>query len=255
MNRKKMQERRNKDGRRKVREVKPMRGGRGAVRGPMPKVDNPGQILKRLMKYVFSNYKLHFAAVIVCILLSTLMTLRGTWFMQSLIDDYIIPLTKAEVPDFEPLAKALGSLAVTYGIGIAAGYIYNRIMVNISQGTMKKLRVDIFTHMESLPIKYFDTHVHGDIMSVYTNDVDTLRQLIGQSIPQLVNSLVTVVSTFVMMIVLDIPLTIITVLMVVVSMFAATKLAKRWKLLCKTTKRFGKRKRLYRRNAARAEGR
>lgn len=208
----------------KVKEVKPMRGG---PRGPKPKIDNPGKILKRLLSYVFANYKFHFAVVIICILLSSLMTLRGTWFMQSLIDDYIIPLTKAESPDFAPLAGALASLALTYGIGIIASYIYNRIMVNISQGTMKKLRIDIFTHMESLPIKYFDTHAHGDIMSVYTNDVDTLRQLIGQSIPQTVNSMVTVVSTFVMMIVLDIPLTIITVLMVGVSMFMAGKLAQK----------------------------
>lgn len=212
----------------KVKEVKPMRpGGPRGGRGPMPKVENPGLIFKRLFSYVFANYKFHFAVVIICILLSSLMTLRGTWFMQSLIDDYILPLTKAQTPDFGPLAKALGSLAVTYGIGIIAGYIYNRIMVNISQGTMKKLRIEIFTHMESLPIKYFDTHAHGDIMSVYTNDVDTLRHLIGQSIPQIVNSLVTVVSTFVMMIVLDIPLTIITVLMVGVSMLASAKLAGR----------------------------
>ncbi len=207
-----------------VREVKPMRGGRGP-KGPAPKVENPGIILKRLIVYVFARYKFHFALVIVCILLSSLMTLRGTWFLQSLIDDYIIPLTKADVPDFGPLAKALASLALTYGIGIAASYIYNRIMVNISQGTMKKLRIDIFTHMESLPIKYFDTHAHGDIMSVYTNDVDTLRQLIGQSIPQIVNSLVTVISTFVMMVVLDIPLTLITVLMVGVTAFVSGKLA------------------------------
>ena len=207
-----------------VREVKPMRGGRGP-KGPAPKVENPGIILKRLMTYVFGKYKVHFAVVIVCILLSSLMTLRGTWFMQSLIDDYIIPLTKAENPDFGPLAKALVSLACTYGIGIVASYIYNRIMINISQGTMKKLRIDIFTHMESLPIRYFDSHAHGDIMSVYTNDVDTLRQLIGQSIPQIVNSLVTVVSTFVMMIVLDVPLTIITILMVGVTAFVSGKLA------------------------------
>lgn len=211
-----------------VREVKPMRPGGGkGPRGPRPKVENPGKILKRLMGYVFINYKYHFIAVIICILLSSLMTLRGTWFMQSLIDDYIIPLTKTEVPDFGPLAKALMSLAVTYGIGIAASYIYNRIMVNISQGTMKRLRIDIFTHMESLPIKYFDSHAHGDIMSVYTNDVDTLRQLIGQSIPQIVNSLVTVVSTFIMMIALDIPLTVITVIMVGVTMVISGKLAQR----------------------------
>ena len=212
----------------KVKEVKPIRpGGPKGARGPMPKVENPRLIFKRLFAYVFANYKFHFAVVIICILLSSLMTLRGTWFMQSLIDDYIIPLTKAQSPDFAPLAKALGSLALTYSIGIIAGYVYNRIMVNISQGTMKKLRIEIFTHMESLPIKYFDTHAHGDIMSVYTNDVDTLRQLIGQSIPQIVNSLITVVSTFVMMIVLDIPLTIITVIMVGVSMFASAKLAGR----------------------------
>ena len=207
-----------------VREVKPMRGGRGP-KGPAPKIENPGKILKRLMVYVFAKYKFHFALVIVCILLSSLMTLRGTWFLQSLIDDYIIPLTRTDSPNFRPLAKALASLALTYGIGIAASYIYNRIMVNISQGTMKKLRIDIFTHMESLPIKYFDTHAHGDIMSVYTNDVDTLRQLIGQSIPQIVNSLVTVVSTFVMMVVLDIPLTFITILMVAVTTLVSGKLA------------------------------
>lgn len=213
----------------KVRDVKPVHGPGGpkGPRGPKPKIENPGKILKRLLSYVFANYKFHFAAVVICILLSSLMTLRGTWFMQSLIDDYIIPLTQAQTPDFGPLAKALASLACTYGIGIVAAYAYNRIMVNISQGTMKKLRVDIFTHMESLPIKYFDTHAHGDIMSVYTNDVDTLRQLIGQSIPQVLNSLITVVSTFIMMIVLDIPLTIVTVLMVGLSMFIAGKLGQR----------------------------
>ncbi len=214
----------------KVRPVGPPSGGPRGMRGhggPKPKVENPGEILKRLMGYVFANYKWHFIVVILCILISSLMTLRGTWFMQALIDDYIIPLTKAETPDFGPLAKALASLAVTYGIGIVASYVYNRIMVNVAQGTMKKLRIDIFTHMESLPIKYFDTHAHGDIMSVYTNDVDTLRQLIGQSTPQIVNSLVTVISTFVMMIVLDIPLTIITVLMVGFSMLIAGKLAQR----------------------------
>ena len=213
----------------KVRDVKPVHGPGGpkGPRGPKPKIENPGKILKRLLSYVFANYMFHFAAVIICILLSSLMTLRGTLFMQSLIDDYIIPMTQAQTPDFGPLAKALASIACTYGIGIVASYAYNRIMVNISQGTMKKLRVDIFTHMESLPIKYFDTHAHGDIMSVYTNDVDTLRQLIGQSIPQVLNSLVTVVATFISMIVLDIPLTIVTVLMVGLSMFIAGKLGQR----------------------------
>ena len=213
----------------KVRAVKPMRGP-GGHRGPggaMPKVENPGKILKRLLTYVFANYKFHFAVVVVCILLASLMTLRGTWFMQSLFDEYISPLTQVQEPDFAPLAKALGTLAISFGIGVVASYVYNRIMVNISQGTMKKLRIEIFTHMESLPIKYFDTHAHGDIMSVYTNDVDTLRQLIGQSIPQSISSLVTVVSSFIAMLLLDAPLTVITILMVGVSIFLSGKLAQK----------------------------
>ena len=144
--------------------------------------------------------------------------------MQSLIDDYIVPLTSARTPDFSSLAAALRSLAVTYGLGVVCAYAYNRIMVNVSQGTMKKLRVELFTHMESLPVKYFDTHAHGDIMSVYTNDVDTLRQLISQSIPQVVSSAVTIVTTLVSMIVLDIPLTAVTLIMTGLMLFATSKL-------------------------------
>lgn len=203
-----------------------MKGGPGhkGPMGPKPKIKNPGKILKRLMQYTLANYKIHFVIVIICILLSSLMTLRGTWFMKSLIDDYITPMVETGSSNFGPLAIALGSLVVTYAIGVICSYAYSRIMVNVSQGTMKRLRIDLFTHMESLSIKYFDTHAHGDIMSVYTNDVDTLRQLIGQSIPQLISSLVTVVSTFIMMIVLDIPLTILTVMMVGVTMFVTAKL-------------------------------
>ena len=162
--------------------------------------------------------------VVICILGSALATLRGTLFMQTLIDDYIVPMTKTQNPDFSDLAGALLSLAVTYGIGILCAYGYNRIMVNISQGTMRELRIQLFTHMESLPIRYFDTHAHGDIMSVYTNDVDTLRQLISQSIPQVINSSVTIVTTFVSMLVLDIPLTVVTLAMVGVMIFTASKL-------------------------------
>ncbi len=162
--------------------------------------------------------------VVICILGSALATLRGTLFMQTLIDDYIVPMTKTQNPDFSGLAGALLSLAVTYGIGILCAYGYNRIMVNISQGTMRELRIQLFTHMESLPIRYFDTHAHGDIMSVYTNDVDTLRQLISQSIPQVINSSVTIVTTFVSMLVLDIPLTVVTLAMVGVMIFTASKL-------------------------------
>ena len=145
--------------------------------------------------------------------------------MQQLIDDYIVPMMSQSSPDFGPLIKALMKLAMFYVAGILMTYAYNRIMVNVSQGTMKKIRIDLFTHMESLPIKYFDTHAHGDIMSIYTNDTDTLRQMIGQSMPQLVNSAVTIVSVFISMIILNIPLTILTVLMVGLMMFTTGKVA------------------------------
>ena len=183
------------------------------------------RILARILREMIGNYKFSFFMVVVCIIGSALTTLRGTLFMQELIDDYIAPLLQAQTPDFSQLGMALVSLAVTYLIGILCAYGYNRIMVNISQGTMKKIRVELFTHMESLPIKYFDTNAHGDIMSVYTNDVDTLRQLISQSIPQVINSFVTIVTTLVSMIVLDIPLTILTLLMVGVMLFVSTKLS------------------------------
>ena len=183
-----------------------------------------GHVMKRILGYMLKNYKFSFFMVVVCILGAALATLRGTLFMQSLIDDYIVPLTSARTPDFSSLAAALRSLAVTYGLGVVCAYAYNRIMVNVSQGTMKKLRVELFTHMESLPVKYFDTHAHGDIMSVYTNDVDTLRQLISQSSPQVVSSAVTIVTTLVSMIVLDIPLTAVTLIMTGLMLFATSKL-------------------------------
>ena len=151
--------------------------------------------------------------------------LQGTLFMQSLIDDYIVPLTQMEQPDFSPLAGALFRVGCVYAIGILCAYAYNRIMVNVSQGTMRSLRVELFEHMESLPIRYFDTHAHGDIMSVYTNDVDTLRQLISQSIPQLVNSAVTIVTTFASMFLLDLPLTLITLAMVCLMLLVTSRIA------------------------------
>ena len=151
--------------------------------------------------------------------------LQGTLFMQSLIDDYIVPLTQMEQPDFSPLAGALFRVGCVYAIGILCAYAYNRIMVNVSQGTMRSLRVELFEHMESLPIRYFDTHAHGDIMSVYTNDVDTLRQLISQSIPQLVNSAVTIVTTFISMFLLDLPLTLITLAMVCLMLLVTSRIA------------------------------
>lgn len=163
--------------------------------------------------------------VVVCILGSALATLRGTLFMQSLIDDYIVPLTQAQTADFSALAAALGSIVITYIIGILCAYAYNRIMVNVSQGTMRNLRIELFHHMESLPIRYFDSHAHGDIMSVYTNDVDTLRQLMSQSIPQIINSVITILTSFVSMLILDIPLTLMTLAMIGVMAWVTSKIA------------------------------
>ena len=181
--------------------------------------------MKRVLGYMLRDYKLPFCLVVVCVFGSALATLRGTLFMQSLIDDYIIPLTRAQTPDFSGLAAALLSVAIVYGIGILCAYGYNRIMVNVSQGTMRNLRVELFRHMESLPIRYFDTHAHGDIMSIYTNDVDTLRQMISQSIPQLINSGVTILTSFLSMLVLDLPLTLLTLAMIGVMAFVTSKIA------------------------------
>ena len=184
-------------------------------------------VLKRILGYMLKYYKGSCLAVIVCVLGSALCTLQGTLFMQSLIDDYILPMTAADAPDFSGQAAALIRLAAVFVIGIICAYGYNRIMVNVSQGTMRRLRMELFTHMEALPIRYFDSHAHGDIMSVYTNDVDTLRQLISQSIPQTLNSMVTLVTTFVSMLVLDIPLTVLSVLMVCVMLFTTSRLGSR----------------------------
>lgn len=209
--------------------------------GPRPSLRQTARILKRILGEMLRYYKFSFLVVVLCIIGSALATLRGTLFMQSLIDDYITPLVRNHSTDFSALGMALVSLAVTYALGILCSYGYNRIMVNISQGTMKRFRIELFTHMESLPIKYFDTHAHGDIMSVYTNDIDTLRQLISQSIPQVINSFVSIVTTLVSMIVLDIPLTILTLLMVCVMLFVSTKLSgKSAKYFSKQQKDLGK---------------
>ena len=183
--------------------------------------------LGRVLRYMLKNYKGSFCVVVVCTLVSALCTLSGTLFLQSLIDDYILPLTQSAAPDFGPLGWALAQMACVYALGILSSYGYNRIMVNISQGTMRNLRDDLFTHMESLPIQYFDTHAHGDIMSVYTNDVDTLRQVISQTIPQMINSLVTMVITLVSLFVLDVPLTLLTIAMLCVMLFVSSKIAGR----------------------------
>lgn len=186
---------------------------------------NPLPLMKRLIGYILKNYKFSCIMVLVGIVVSALTTLCATLFIQKLIDNYIIPLTISAVPDYSLLASALIKLSAVLMAGVLCSYLYNRIMVNVGQGTMKRLRNELFTNMESLPIKYFDTHAHGDIMSVYTNDIDTLRQLISQSIPQVVNSCITLISTFVSMIVLDIPLTIVSVIMVIIMLYVTSKLS------------------------------
>lgn len=186
---------------------------------------NKQATLKRVLAYIFKNYKWRFMAVFVLILISALCMVRFSLFMQTLIDSYITPLLAAKNPDFSGLAHAIFQLIIIGIIGVASTYTFNRLMVYVGQGTMRRIRVDLFTHMESLPIKYFDTHAHGDIMSIYTNDVDTLRQLISQSIPQVVNSTFSIVTTFVSMLVLNVPLSVLSLFMVVILLYVARKIS------------------------------
>lgn len=201
--------------------------GPGMRRG-MPKgkrIENPGKVFKRLMKYVAKNYAPHLVLTAVLILISVLANVQGTLFIQSLIDDYIEPMLVADKADFGPLAGAIARVAGFYLIGVAAAYAWNRIMINVTQGTLRNMRNDLFSHMETLPIKYFDTHAHGDIMSTYTNDTDTLRQMISQSMPQVFNSFITIVSVFISMVVLSIPLTLVTLVMIAVMLVVTKKVA------------------------------
>ncbi len=190
--------------------------------GPKPKLEGKmSDIIKRVMGQVLKEYKMHLVIVVVCILGAALASVRGTLFIRTLVDDYITPLIGVGNPDFSGLLKALMSIGLTYLLGVICSFTYNRLMIYVTQGTMRNLRLKLFNHMESLPINYFDTHAHGDIMSVYTNDIDTLRQLISQSIPQLLNSSITLISTLVSMITLSLPLTLIACCMVVVIVNAA----------------------------------
>ena len=206
------------------------------MRGPKPpvnkhnsatgvKVKNPMKTLKRLIGIIMKKYKFHMIFVFIFILLSVFANVQGTLFIQTLIDDYITPMIGRPNPDFTPLLMAIARVAVFYLLGAGATFAYSKIMVYVTQGTMRDLRCDIFTHMESLPIKYFDTHKHGDIMSVYTNDVDTLRQMISQSLVQIFSSVITIVSVLASMIVLSIPLTLLTLFMVFVMLFVVKNLA------------------------------
>ncbi len=194
-------------------------------RGPKPKIKNPGKLFSRLMGYVLKRYGVLYAVVIICILLSVLCNTQGTMFMKTLIDDYITPMLQSKSADYGPLLAAIGRVAGFYSLGVITTFVYNKLLIYVSQGSIRDLRDDLFSHMQDLPIRYFDTHSHGDIMSVYTNDIDTLRQMISQSIPQLLNSLVTIVNVFIYMVVLSVPLTFLTLVMVGVTLYTTKRFA------------------------------
>ena len=205
-----------------------MRGGGGAT---LKDLRNIGTV-KRLFAFIMKNYKVHIGVVLVCIVISSVTSLASSLFTRSLIDDYITPMLSSSAlgsalgPDYHPLAIALVKLGAIILAGVIAGYAYNMIMIFVGQGTMRKLRESLFYKMEKLPLSYFDSHAHGDIMSVYTNDIDTLRQVIGNSVPRLFQSLITIVATFISMIVLSIPLTVIAVIMAFVMFKVTTSLGK-----------------------------
>lgn len=184
------------------------------------------RLITRVIRYMLHYYKIPFIIVVVCILITAIATVIGATFPQTLVDDYITPMLQNGSDDFSGLAKDLFQLACIMAVGVITAFSYNRIMVNVSQGTMRRLRDDLFRRMEALPIKYFDTHAHGDIMSVYTNDVDTLRQLLSQSIPQIINSVITMCATLVTMIILNPVLTIISILTAFVMLFVTSRFSK-----------------------------
>jgi ATP-binding cassette subfamily B multidrug efflux pump len=190
--------------------------GMNKAQVPAKRSKNAGKTMKRLVAYIIKEYKIECVIVLIGILISSLANVIGTLFLKNLIDDYIIPLIGVHIPDFVPLLKALGFMAVVYFIGVLSTYIYSRVMIQISQGTLKRIRDDLFSHMETLAIPFFDKNAHGDLMSLYTNDTDTLRQMISQSLPQLMSSIVTVISVFASMIILNIPLTLLAVIMAII---------------------------------------
>ncbi|WP_294378139.1 ABC transporter ATP-binding protein [uncultured Clostridium sp.] len=186
----------------------------------------PSEVMKRLFSYIFENYKIHCIAVVILILISSFANIVGTMFMKNLIDDYITPFLKEQNPSFAPLLKALIIMGSVYYFGALCTWTYNRIMVNVTQGTLRNIRNDLFKHMEKLPIKYYDTHAHGDIMSIYTNDTDALRQMISQGIPQFISSAVTVIGVLISMVILNIPLTVLSLLMIGIMIIVTKKIAK-----------------------------
>ena len=193
-------------------------GPKGMKNAGRPGAKNPGKTLLRIFREVVSRYKFHYLLVIACIVVGALASVRGTLFTQTLIDDYILPMIGSPSPDFGPLARAIAGVAGFYALGVAASWLQNYTMIFVTQGTLRSLRTKVFEKMERLPVRYFDTHKHGDVMSVYTNDIDTMRQMISQSLTQLVSSVVSVVSILISMILLNVPLTLITLVMVALSM-------------------------------------
>lgn len=193
-------------------------------KGPKPKMENSGKLFSRLFGYIFKNYAIHCVLVVLLIFITVFSNVQGMLFMKTLIDDYILPLIQSNNPDFSGLTHAIMRVSGFYACGIVAAYAQSKIMIYVTQGTLRNLRDDMFTHMESLPIRYFDTHSHGEIMSTYTNDTDTLRQMISQSMPQLLNSAITIVSVFISMLTLNVPLTLLTLAMVGVTLLATKKI-------------------------------
>lgn len=202
-----------------------MAGPGPQVGRPRPKLENPFGLFKRLMKFILKDYAAAAVVVLICIVVTVLSSVQGTMFMKTLIDDYITPLIGQQTPDFSGLIAAIARVACFYAAGVAAAYIQARIMVAITQGMMRNFRDALFVHMESLPISYFDQHPHGDIMSIYTNDIDTMRQMVSQSIPQLINSAITIISVFISMVMLSLPLTAVTLVMVAIMLVATKKVA------------------------------
>ncbi|MCI8955812.1 MAG: ABC transporter ATP-binding protein [Eubacterium sp.] len=192
--------------------------------GPAQKIEHPFKIIGQILKFMSRRYLPHLIIVLICIVASVFANVQGTWFMKSLIDEYIMPMIKFGSNDFSPLLGAMGRVAVFYGIGIVCTFAQAEIMVFVTQGVLRDLRVEMFNHMQSLPIKYFDRTSHGDIMSMYTNDIDTLRQMVSQALPQIINSVITVVSVLVAMVSLSAPLTILTIVMIVVMMLVSKQL-------------------------------
>lgn len=202
--------------------IKPMGGGRrGQMMRPQVKLENPGKTFRRLMGMVMKRYGFQFVLVAVCVIVNVFVQLRGTMFLQELIDDYITPLTKTDAPDFNPMIAAMTQMAIIYGVGIVCSFLQNKLMIYVGQGTLYHIRTEMFSKMERLPVSYFDTHSHGDIMSMYTNDVDTLRQMIAQAMPQMLSSVVLIVGVVVNMVRTSLPLTGVTFFMIIV-MFIVT---------------------------------